>query len=195
MTVVTFDGVELKTVGPLKPKEDQDNFEITLECFTDNFSDTEEMIARAGKASSATLLSGKTAIQTTGISGTLVIGDTEYENCVIMDGVQITEEPGTGPTPYWNYKIRFMQAERVTTRPAWYTTAIIGQAPTDTPVGNMTTTIALTSDNYVDLPLSQAVIPGLNQSVILTTDNYADIPVSDTILSAISHALTIVNDV
>jgi len=195
MTVVTFDGVELKTVGPLKPKEDQDNFEITLECFTDDFEDIEEMIARAGKASSARLLSGKTKIQTTGMAGTLVIDGEEYENCAIMDGVQVTEEPGTGPDPYWNYKVRFVQAERVTSRPAWYTTAIIGQAPTDTPVGNMTTTIALTSDNYVDLPLSQAVIPGIAQSVILTSDNYADIPISDTILSAITHAVTIINDV
>lgn len=195
MTTVTFDGVELKTVGPLKPKEDQDNFEITLECFTDDFEDIEEMIARAGKASSARLISGKTKIQTTGIVGTLIIGDKEYPNCAIMDGVQVTEEPGTGPKPYWNYKVRFVQAERVAARPAWYTTAIIGQAPTDTPLGNITTAVTLTSDNYVDLPLSQAVISGIGQSVILTSDNYADIPISDTIMSAITHAVTIVNDV
>jgi len=114
MTTVTFDGVELKNVGPLKPKEDQDNFEITIECLTDDYTDIDEMIARAGKATSSKLLSGKTAIQTTGTSGTLVIGENMYTNCVIMDGVQVEEEPGTGPTPKWKYKMRFMQAERVT---------------------------------------------------------------------------------
>lgn len=195
MTTVTFDGVALRDPAPLAPNEDQENFEITIECQTDDFEDIAEMIARSGKSTAQPLLSGKTKIQTTGTVGTLVIDGVSYPNCVIMDGVQVTEEPGTGPDPYWRYKVRFVQAERVTARPAWYTTAIIGQAPTDTPMGYITPSVALASDNYVDLPLSQGVIPGVGHSVILTTDNYADIPVSDAVLSAISHGLTIVNDV
>lgn len=195
MTTVTFDGVELKTVGPLKPKEDQDNFEITIECVTNVKNDIDEMIARAGKSAAATLLSGKTKIQTTGMLGTLEIDGVEHENCAIMGGVQIEEVEGTGGT-YWKYKMRFVQADRAVARPAWYTTALIGQNPEDAPVAeNMSTSVFLTSDNYVDLPLSTAVMPGIVNSVILATDNYADIPVSDPMMSAITHALTIVNDV
>lgn len=200
MTTVTFDGVELRDPAPLKPREDQDNFEITIECQTDDFDDVTEIIARAGKSTAQPLISGKTKIQTTGTLGDLVISgfgssiDGTYTNCAIMDGVKVEEVSGTGGT-WWKYTVTFKQAERVTARPAWYTTAIIGQAPTDTPMGYITPSVALASDNYVDLPLSQGVIPGVGHSVILTTDNYVDLPLSDAIMSAITHALTIVNDV
>lgn len=201
MTVITFDNVTLQNPAPLKPNEDQENFEITIECQTNDFDDVTEIIARSGKSTAQPLLSGKTKIQTTGTLSDLVISgfdssiDGTYTNCAIMDGVKVEEVFGTGGT-WWKYTVKFTQAERAVARPAWYTTAIIGQAPEDVPIAeNITTSVALASDNYVDLPISQAVIPGVGHSVILTTDNYADIPISDAILSAITHALTIVNDV
>lgn len=201
MTTVTFDGVELRDPAPLKPREDQDNFEITIECQTDDFDDVTEIIARAGKSTAQPLLSGKTKIQTTGTLGDLVISgfgssiDGTYTNCAIMDGVKVEEVSGTGGT-WWKYTVTFKQAERAVARPAWYTTAIIGQAPIDTPIAeNMTTTVALTSDNYVDLPLSDGVVAGIGNSLILTTDNYVTLPLSDAIISAITHVVTIVNDV
>lgn len=200
MTRITFDGAELRNPAPLKLNEDQENFEITIECQTDDFEDVAEMIARAGKSTSQPLLSGKTKIQTTGTLGDLIISglgsvDGTYTDCAIMDGVKVEEVAGTGGTQ-WKYTVKFKQAERAAARPAWYTRALQGQNPEDIPIAeNIITSVFPASDNYVDLPLSQTVIPGVGQSVILTTDNYADIPVSDTILSAISHALTIVNDV
>ena len=201
MTAITFDSVCLQNPAPLKPDEDQENFEITIECQTDNFDDVTELIARSGKSTAQPLLSGKTKIQTTGTLSDLIISgfdssiDGTYTNCAIMDGVKVEEVSGTGGT-WWKYTVKFKQAERAVARPAWYTTAIIGQAPEDVPITeNIITTVCVSSDNFVDLPISQAVIPGIGNSVILTTDNYANIPISDAIMSAITHALTIVNDV
>lgn len=201
MTVITFDGVTLPDPAPLKPSEDQENFEITIECQTDDFDDVTEIIARAGKSTAQPLLSGKTKIQTTGTLGDLIISgfgssiDGTYTNCAIMDGVKVEEVSGTGGT-WWKYTVTFKQAERAYARPIWYTRALQGQNPEDAPIAeNIITSVFPTSDNYVDLPLSQAVIPGVGNSVILTTDNYVDLPLSDAIMSAITHALTIVNDV
>lgn len=201
MTVITFDGVTLPDPAPLKPSEDQENFEITIECQTDDFEDIAEMIARSGKSTAQPLLSGKTKIQTTGTLGDLVISgfgssiDGTYTNCAIMDGVKVEEVAGTWGTQ-WKYTLKFKQAERAYARPIWYTRALQGQNPEDAPIAeNIITSVFPTSDNYVDLPLSQAVIPGVGNSVILTTDNYVDLPLSDAIMSAITHALTIVNDV
>ena len=201
MTVITFDGVTLQNPAPLSPAEDQENFEITIECQTDDFEDIAEMIARSGKSTAQPLLSGKTKIQTTGTLGDLIISgfgssiDGTYTNCAIMDGVKVEEVAGTGGTQ-WKYTLKFKQAERAYARPIWYTRALQGQNPEDAPIAeNIITSVFPTSDNYVDLPLSQAVIPGVGNSVILTTDNYVDLPLSDAIMSAITHALTIVNDV
>jgi len=102
MTTITFDGATLRNPAPLSPSEDKDNFEITIECYTDDYEDVLEMVSRAGQASVQTLLSGKKKLQTTGTLGDLVIDgldesiDGTYSNCAIVGGVKVEESAGTG---------------------------------------------------------------------------------------------------
>jgi len=83
--------------------------EITIEGFTDDESVVDSLITKSGKSSTATLLSGKTKIQTTGTKATLTIGSDIYTGCAITGGVQKDEVEGTGPTPKWKYKATFVQ--------------------------------------------------------------------------------------
>jgi len=199
MTTITFDGATLRNPSPLSPSEDKDSFEITIECYTDDYEDVLEMVSRAGQASVQTLLSGKKKLQTTGTLGDLVIDgldesiDGTYSNCAIVGGVKVEESAGTGGTQ-WKYTVRFVQAERADVKPAWYTTALQGQAPITDPITDVIETILTSaSDNYVDLPLSQTVLSGMSHAAVLTTDNYADIPLSEPIIAAITHGVTIIN--
>jgi len=108
---IYFDTVELVNASPLKPKEDQRSFEVTIECMTEDYTDVEAMIARAGKTAVATLLTGQTAVQTTTKCGRLDMHGDVHEKCVIVGGVQVDEVEGTGGT-YWKYKMRFVQDRR-----------------------------------------------------------------------------------
>jgi len=109
VTVITFDGLTLPVPTPLKFKQTADSLEITIEGHSEDEATVDSLIAKAGNSTKALLLSGKTAIQTTGTKASLVIGSDTYTNCVIMGGVEKTEEEGTGPTPKWRYKATFAQ--------------------------------------------------------------------------------------
>jgi len=109
MTVITFDGLTLPNPSPLKFKQTADSLEITIEGFSEDEAMVDALIAKAGSSGKALLLSGKTAIQTTGTKASLIIGSDTYTNCVIMNGVQKDEVDGTGPIPKWRYKATFVQ--------------------------------------------------------------------------------------
>lgn len=151
MIEIKFDGAELRNPVPLMPKEHKHKFELRFECRTDDYEDILEIISRAGKSTAHPLLSGKTKIQTTGTVGDLEISgydasiDGTYEKCVIIGDVDVEEIPGTGGT-WWKYTFTIQQAERADARPAWYTTALQGQAPITDPITDVIETI-LTLEN------------------------------------------------
>ena len=105
----TFDSVALKNVAPREPEISNDSWEITLDCATNDYSDITAIQAKAGTAKKKTLLSGKTAIQTTGTKGTLSLEGVSYTNCVIMEAIDVKEQRGTGSTPWWKYTVRIAQ--------------------------------------------------------------------------------------
>lgn len=107
----TFDSVTLKDVAPLSPTVigSGNSFEISIDCFTDSYTDITNIQAKAGIANKTVLVSGKVHIQTTGTKGTLVLGSLgTINNCVIMDGIRIEEKLGTGGK-YWKYSMTFAQ--------------------------------------------------------------------------------------
>lgn len=51
------------------------------------------------------------------------------------------------------------------------------------------------SDNYADIPISDAIMANVTHTLTITSDNYVYLPDPTSVISGISHALTIVNDV
>lgn len=72
---------------------------------------------------------------------------------------------------------------------------IQGRRETNSVIPAISHTIIRETDNYADIPISDAITSNVTQSVTLTTDNYVYLPDPTTVISGISHALTIVNDV
>ena len=114
MTAVTFDSVPLKNPAPLAITRDDDEiFQITFDCFTDDYGDIEDIQAECGRARAVKIWAG-VKIQTTGTKGALVISgvnadiDDTYNNCVIMEPIKVEEVEGTGGK-VWRYRVVIAQ--------------------------------------------------------------------------------------
>lgn len=106
--IVTFSTVSITNPGLQKSEQTADSFKCEVSGATSTYADITALRALAGLAKSSVLLSGKTAIQTTGTKASLVIGSTTLTNCVIMDGVKEEEVHGSAGT-WWKYSAKFEQ--------------------------------------------------------------------------------------
>jgi len=70
-----------------------------------------------------------------------------------------------------------------------------GRRETNEVIPAISHTIIRVSDNYADIPISDAIMSNITQSLTITSDNYVYLPDPTTVISGISHAVTIVNDV
>lgn len=108
-TTAVFDGTNLVNASPYKPTfTSTESFEITIDCITSLWTDVTAIKAKAGICKKTTLLSGKTAVQTTGTKGSLVIAGDTYTFCAIENGIQVSEVPGTA-NQWWKYSMKFVQ--------------------------------------------------------------------------------------
>ena len=115
MTVtVSFNSVVLKNPAPVTfTKDDDEVFQITFNCFTDDYGDVEDIQAECGRARATKVWAG-VKIQTTGTKGALIISgvnasiDDTYNNFVIMEPIKIDEVEGSGGK-LWQYQVVLAQ--------------------------------------------------------------------------------------
>lgn len=108
MTTITFDGTKLYTRAVRKRKIGTIVYEWTFDCITDDSANIDAIVAKAGICTVTTLLSGKTSVQTTGTSGTLVIDTESYTECAIKDPITVQELPGS-QLGYWTYTVTIVR--------------------------------------------------------------------------------------
>lgn len=105
---VTFDGVSLSNPTPRSFKKTKDSFSCSFTFATNSEAEIAAIVAKAGTTTATTRLSGKTAVQTLGTSGTLVIGGDTYTKVAIMGEVKPEEAEGSGGI-WWRYTVSFVQ--------------------------------------------------------------------------------------
>lgn len=106
----TFAGLVIENASPQKPKiRGALHWEIEIEGATETKANAEALAALAGTTKTRTLIGGETSVQTTGTKGTLILEDGQtITNCAILDGVQITEQPGTGGG-LWKFTLKLVK--------------------------------------------------------------------------------------
>lgn len=106
----SFDGTTIPNASPIKEKAIGSlHWEAEIEAYTDDYGDITDLRAKAGRTSTAVLLSGKTSVQTTGTKGTLVLEDGQtITDCVIVGEIEDEEVPGTG-LKWWKYRMKFVK--------------------------------------------------------------------------------------
>lgn len=72
---------------------------------------------------------------------------------------------------------------------------IQGRRETNDPIPLISHAIIRETDNYADIPISDAIMSNITHSLTITSDNYVYLPDPTSVIPGISHALTIVNDV
>ena len=98
----------LKTVQIVKETILGTNYyEVTLQCRTTSYTEYSGVLAHAGICTVTPLLSGRTYVQTDGVSTTLILAGTSYTNCAIKE-ISVAEV-NDSMADVWDYTITFVQ--------------------------------------------------------------------------------------